>query len=422
MRAVLAHRQARTYLFAQILSLFGDTSLWFAAGIWVKNITGSASAAGMVFFFYNVPYLFAPFAGLLVDRVRRAPLMIAVNLGTAAAVLLLLFVHDEHQVWLVFTVIFLYGVSGALLGSAQSALLTTMLPGDLIAQANGVLQTGREALRLLSPLLGAGVVAWTGTAAPVAVFDAVTFVVAAAVLASLRLQEPAPHREPMTWWTELTAGARHVVGTAALRYVVGATAFALLVVGFSETLIFPIAEKGLGHSASFVGVLISTMSIGSIAGGLTGASAVRRLGDGRALAIGLVAFAAGNALLATGSLPVVLAGVIIEGAGVPWAVIAFSTSIQVRTPAQLQGRAYAAADMAATVPQTLSIALGAALVAVVDYRLLIAAMSIVIALAAGYLLTRRIDWAVPDADVDPATTTQPFDPAGLALPDVRLEA
>jgi predicted MFS family arabinose efflux permease len=276
-------------------------------------------------------------------------------------------------------------------------------------------------LRLVSPLLGAGIVAATGTAAPVAVFDAVTFLVAAGVLVALRIPEPRPHREPSTWWTEFSAGGRHVLQTPALRHIVGATAFALLVVGFGETLIFPIAEIGLGRTAPFIGVLISVMSVGSIAGGLTGAWAIRRFGDGRTLAFGLVAFAVGNACLVANDLPVVLIGIIVEGAGVPWAIIAFSTSVQTRTPGHLQGRAYAAADMVATLPQTVSIALGAALVAVVDYRLLLAAMSAVIGLAAVYLLTRRIDWSAPTAELRAPVTATPFEPLSLATPDVRLD-
>ena len=47
------------------------------------------------------------------------------------------------------------------------------------------------------------------------------------------------------------------------------------------------------------------------------------------------------------------------------------TAIQVRTPLRLQGRVSSAADMFVSTPQTISIALGAALIAVVDYRLLV---------------------------------------------------
>jgi MFS family permease len=144
------------------------------------------------------------------------------------------------------------------------------------------------------------------------------------------------------------------------------------------------------------------------------------LGDGRALGVGLVVYAVGQALQPTGNLVLVLAGLSIAGVGVSWAVIAFITSVQLRTPAHLQGRAFAAADTTVTLPQTLSIALGAVLVSVVDYRWLIATMSAVIGLAGAYLLTRRFDWTAPGAGVDAPMARTPFDPAGLT-PDVRLD-
>jgi hypothetical protein len=50
-----------------------------------------------------------------------------------------------------------------------------------------------------------------------------------------------------------------------------------------------------------------------------------------------------------------------------------------------------------SVPQTISIAVGAALITLVDYRVEIVAMAAVFALAAAYLLTRR---AAPE--VEPA--------------------
>jgi predicted MFS family arabinose efflux permease len=410
MRRLLAQRQARAYLAVQLLSVFGDTSLWLATGIWVKTFTGSASAAGMVFFFYTLPAVFAPLAGLVVDRVRRRPLMVGVNLVSAANVLLLLLVRGQHQLWLVYAVIFIYGATGMLLFSAQSALLRVMLPVDLLADANGVLTTGRELTRLVAPLLGAAVVAASGTARPVAVFDAATFLTAAVVLLFLRIDESAPLREEISWWQEVTAGARHVYRTLALRYIVIASAVALLVIGFTETLIFPVAQTGLHRSASFVGVLVSVMGVGAILGGLTGASAVRRLGDGRTLAVGLVATGVGQLGLTAGNLPVVLVGMMVSGAGIPWLVIAFMTSIQLRTPLALQGRALSAADMSVSVPQTLSIALGAGLVAVVDYRVLLVTIAVVMVGAGVWLLSRRVDWAAPLVDTpmpDPLPSNVP---------------
>lgn len=394
MRAVLADRKVRRYLLAQVLSLFGDTTLWLAVGIWVKQITGSSSAAGLVFFFYLVPYAFAPLAGMLVDRLRRRPLLAAVNLASAVVVLALLFVHGRDDVWLVYLVIFLYGVSGTLISSAQSALLATLLPESLLADANGLLQTGREALRLFAPLIGAGVVAATGSAAPVAVFDAVTFVVAGVVLARLPVDETVERRGSTSWWDEISAGARHVFGTPALRHVVVGTGIALLVLGFGETVVFPVAQHGMHRSPSFVGVLVSLIGAGAAAGGLLAPRLIRRLGDGPTVALGLLVLAAADLAQSSGAPAAIVSAMLVVGVGSAFAFTGWSTAIQSRTPAHLQGRAYSAADTTVTVPQTASVAIGAALVSLVDYRILLVVMAAVTAVASAYLFTRRVDWRV----------------------------
>ena len=60
MRRLLADRDARLYLSGQTLSAIGDSSLWLAMGIWVKILTGSSSAAGLVFFAFSCGLLLAP--------------------------------------------------------------------------------------------------------------------------------------------------------------------------------------------------------------------------------------------------------------------------------------------------------------------------------------------------------------------------
>jgi MFS family permease len=97
---------------------------------------------------------------MLADRVRRRPLLVATNLATAALVLLLLLVRDRHQGLADLLVMFGYGVSGSLLGPAQTALVQAIVPADLLGDANGVLQTAQQGMRLVTPLAGAGLRAW----------------------------------------------------------------------------------------------------------------------------------------------------------------------------------------------------------------------------------------------------------------------
>lgn len=394
MRKLFRERNARWYLGGQAFSLLGDTSLWLALGIWVKELTGSAGAAGLTFFFFALSGLLSPLAGLVVDRLRRRPLLISANLLTGAMVLALFAVHGPGQVWLIYVVMFCYGIGYGFLASAQSALLKVMLPEELLADANGTLSTVREGLRLVAPLVGAALFAVVGGHV-IALIDAVTFFVAAASLLAVRVEER-PGRlerpaagEPEGWWQEVTAGARHIWRTVVLRQVVLGTALALLVVGFFESLMFSVVAQGLHRAPTFLGVLLAVQGAGALIGGPTAAPLVRRLGPGLLVGLGLGVMAASTLLLVPSQPASVFAGVALLGMSLPWVVVAIYTVLQLRTPRHLQGRVSSAADTVLSMPQTLSIGLGAALVSVVDYKVLLALMAGVLFCSAGYLLTRR---------------------------------
>src|SRR5262249_29657411 len=88
-------------------------------------------------------------------------------------------------------------------------------------------------------------------------------------------------------------------------------------------------------------------------------------------------------------LAVVAVAFAVAGVGVVWLIVGFTTALQTRTPLAIQGRVSAAADISLSVAQAVSIATGAALSTAVDYQVLLLVMRGVVALSAGYLLTRR---------------------------------
>ncbi|MET7394012.1 MFS transporter [Dactylosporangium sp. NPDC005572] len=390
MRRLMDNRDVRLYLGGQVCSLLGDSALWLAMGVWVKSLTGSSAAAGLVFFFFTAPTLLAPVAGLLVDRVRKRPLLVVANLVSAAVVLLLLLVDGAEDVWIVYLVMSLHGLAYAVLGAAQSALLIQIVPTEQLADANGFLRTAQETLRLVGPLAGSGLFVLLGGHF-VAVLDAVTFAVPVMCLLKLRLREPRPKPWQHHWSAEMLAGVRFVGRTAPLRHVVTATATALLVFGFTETTVFAVVGQGLHRQPAFVGVLVAVQGAGALLGGPTAAPLVRRLGERRVIGLGLATAAVGALLQTPPSLPFVLGGVGLFGVSLPWIVVGFTTLLQRVTPADLQGRVYAAASTMITVPQTISIAVGAGLVTALGYRILLATAAVVTALASGYLLRPSAD-------------------------------
>jgi len=392
--ALLRDRNGRRYLIGQLLSVFGDTALWLAAGIWVKTLTGSNALAGLTFFAFSAPSVLAPAAGMFVDRMKKRPLLIATDLALGAGVLLLLLVHGRDQVWLIYLVMVLYGVAYGVLGSGESALLREMLPEELLGNANGLLQTLRQGIRLVGPVAGAGLFAWKGGGA-VAIVDACTFLIAAAATFSLHVNEVKPVRSDSHWFDEVTAGIRHAWTTTVLRQILTACLLIIIPIGFFETISFAVVSLGLHRPPTFLGILATVQGVGAIVGGVTAAAVMKRTNESALFAFACLIFAAASLMLTLQWLPGVLGGALLVGACLPWVLVSLFTLVQRRTPLALQGRVYSAFDTLIGLPQTISIAAGAGLIALVDYRLLLVFSAVMGMLAAVYLLTRDEQRRIP---------------------------
>ncbi len=394
LRGPFADPRFRRLLAGQSLSSFGDTALYLTLGIWAKALTGSNAAAGGVFLALGLPALGAPVAGHLANRVRRRPLLLWTNALTAALVLSLLAVHSRAQLWVIYLVAFGYGVAFSVLGSGFAGLQKDLLPDAGLAAANAALTSIGYGLRIIAPLVGAGLFTAFGGGA-VAIFDAATFAVAMAALGTLRLTESDP--EPAgsgSWRREVAAGIRHLRGVPLLAQITVVSACAFAIIGLNETITFAVIGQGLHRPPSFLGVLSSVQGAGSIAGGLAMPVLLRRLGTARMIGLALAAFALCALTYLSDWPAVVLAGSVADGAGLLWLVAASGTAIQRYTPPRLAGRATAAWTMTVLTPQTASIAAGAALISYLSYRTLLLAVMAVVAICAAAILLRP----APDPD------------------------
>jgi MFS family permease len=406
MRKVLRIHNARLFVFGDVVSTLGDSALWLAMAIWLKELTHSSSAAGLVFFAYVAGSLFAPLGGLLADRFRRRPLLICANLAEAALVLLILLVHHRSQIWLVYVVIFFYGVIGSAIGPAQTALLPTLVPENLLAEANAAQQTLNQGLRLIIPLVGAGLFVLVGAAA-VAMIDAGTFLVAVGSLLVMRLNETRsawPVSEPsgMGSGSTMSAGFRFIRRERVLSSITVALGMSMLVLGFTEAACFSVVTVGLHHPASFVGVTMAVQGLGALGGGLSAAVMLRRVSEAMLVAVALVFVTVAVLLLTLPSTPLVLTGMVVGGLAGPWMLVGPATAMQRRTPAALLGRVSGAFSLGVAVPQVMSVGVGAALIAVVSYRVLLVVIAVVLVATVLFLVSRpetrhgRVRLAVAD--------------------------
>ena len=382
MRELLRHRGFRLLLIGQTATMFGDWTLLLVFGIWGKSLTGSDAVAGLMVFAMAVPGLLGPLGGVVADRVSRRRLIIAIDLLSVPVVLSLWAVHDRGQLWLLFAVAVWYGLSTIVVAAAMSGLVQSMLPPALVGPANGALTTVRQGLRLLGPLAGAGLYTAFG-GRWVATLDAVTFVLGAAALLALRHPERRAERITVPFREEVAAGVAHLVRNPVLRRLAVCEVVVVGAIGVTEPVVYALVD-GLHRPATFLGVLVAAQGVGAIVGGLLATGLVARVGEARLLVSGLALLAVGVGVETIPSLPCAMVGFLVFGCGLPMLQVAAATTLQHRTPNAVMGRTAAAFEVVSTVPYTAAIGLGAVLVGIVDYRLVFAAVALVVAGATGY--------------------------------------
>ena len=358
----LRDRNARLYLGGVLVSGFGDSAMSLAAGIWVKTLTGSNGLAALVGLCLWLPTAAGPVIGVVADRVRRRPLLVAVNLLLAVVMTVPLAVRSSAQAGLLYAALALVGAGVVITDAAEAALVTAALPDELRGDFNGLVRTATESMKLLAPPAGAALFTAFGGAS-VALLDAATFAVAALAFRLLRVREAAPVRRRAfvadgvrRLWRHPEPRALSLAGGAAMAAsgLSGAATYALL--------------DGLHRSPATAAVLLWVQGLGSIAGGPAAGALMRRLGVRVFAAAGLTLFAAGVFARLCPSLPVVLGGSLLIGLGLPWPLIAALTSVQREVPDALLGRVAASAGTLMYGPAGLGLLLGSAMVSAVDYR------------------------------------------------------
>lgn len=372
--AVLRDRNARLYLTGVVISGFGTSALWLASGVWVKDLTGSDGLAALCLLAMWAPTLAGPLLGTLADRTRRKPLLISTNLLLAALLPILLTVDSPDRLWLLFAVLFVYGAAGVVQDAAESALVAGAIPAPLLGDFNGLRMTATEGMKLLAPLAGAGVYAAYGGAG-VALLDAMTFVVATGLYAALRVRESRPGPPSGGRRTRTAEGARYLWSHPRLRPLVLAGGATMLFAGLSGAMLYAVID-GLGHPPAYAGVLYAVQGAGSVAVGLFSGPALRRLGARRFAAYGIALTATAAGLRAIPSDPVALVCSAAIGAGLPCVLIAALTAVQRETPDALLGRTAATTNTLVFTPNVIGLAAGAALVELVDVRLLLTVLGL----------------------------------------------
>jgi Na+/melibiose symporter-like transporter len=269
LRIVLGgHRDLRLLLAANLVSSTGDWILRTGIAYQIYVLTGSTLASAAVVLASLIPQaVLGSVAGVYADRWDRRRTMAVINLLMAAILLPLLAVQDAGHAWIVYAVIAAQSCLAPFFTSAEAALVPSVAPADQLVTVNSLNGQVRDVARLLGAALG-GVIAGFGGIALLSIVDAVTFLLAAGLIAAIRIRPaPGPAQRPhvLREWAE---GLRIATTGRTLRVFLAFT----LITGIGEaimgTLMAPFVRDVLGGEARAYGLVMAAQAVGGIGGGL----------------------------------------------------------------------------------------------------------------------------------------------------------
>jgi len=128
----------RRLFLASVISLGGDWFLFVALGGLVFDVTGKATAVGVLIVSQELPiFLATPWAGWLADHLDRRRLMVVCDLARAAICLAFLAVGPEN-LWLGYALVAFLSVFAAVFDPASSAATPNLVEPEDLATANAM--------------------------------------------------------------------------------------------------------------------------------------------------------------------------------------------------------------------------------------------------------------------------------------------
>ena len=249
-----------------------------------------------------LPYpLFGLFAGVLVDRTRKLPMIIASDVGRGLALLAI-----PICAWLgVLNMAILY-VAGFLVGlltvigwPAYQVFMTERVGRENLVEANAKIGVADSAAQLVGPGLAGALIQWL--TAPIAILlDAFSFFLSAWMLRGIPPRESdAPKAVARSVREEIREGLAVIWHNRTLRALVWAIAAWQVFRHAFIAIVVLFAARELGFAAGHVGVLFMVAGLGSLAAAGITAPLNKRFGMGPVMLGGIAA--TGVAWLVLGS-------------------------------------------------------------------------------------------------------------------------
>jgi MFS family permease len=322
-------------------------------------------------------FLIGLVAGVWVDRLRRRPVMIAADLGRAALLgsIPLVAFTSHARIEQLYIVAALASLLTVFFDVAEQSYIPAVVGRDQLIDANSRL----TATQSIAEVGGFGIAGWLVQlfTAPIAIaIDAVTFLLSAVFVTTIRTPEPppAPRAEPRGVWREMLVGLAVLRGDPSLRAIALSVAAFECAFGIVGTVYALYALRELGFMPGLLGLVFAVGGVSSLAGAVLASRVTRRFGIGPAMIGGLLLATIGVLFmpLARGAgavaLLLLLAQQVVGDGGATIYEINATSLRQAIAPAAILGRINAGIRFAALGATLLGTVAGALLAQAAGYR------------------------------------------------------
>ncbi|MFD3482496.1 MFS transporter [Streptomyces sp. NPDC058665] len=332
----------RLFFTARTTSLLGDTMLPVAITAAVIRAGYGASGVG-----YALAALVAPFAALIIfggvmsDRFGARRLMVVSDTARLCSqgVLALLFLLGTPQLWQILLLLALIGAGSAIFQPGVASI-TPLIAQD-VQKANATLRISESVAVIIGPSL-AGLLLAVSSPAAVVALDALTYAASGACLLRLRSvpMGPAERAGASSFRADLVEGWREFRARTWLWSVI--VVFMLWqLAGAGPAMTLGNSTLVTDHGASVFGLVMSSLGVGSVLGGLV-AIRLRPRRPLRAGALSMILWAFMPLGVALDLPAPLIAGCYgVSGVGMAFWIVMFHTSVQTHIPQDVLGRVHA---------------------------------------------------------------------------------
>jgi MFS family permease len=331
---------------SRFISMAGSDATGVAIGFALYAQTQSAKWISLsMMLTIGAGVLVSPFAGRLADILDRRKLMIACEVVAAAIFIGLAVVHTPAAL---ISMGVLATIIGTIFGPASAATIAHVAGPEHLSWANSVIATGANVGKTAGRLVAGALIASLG-AASVFLVDAVTFLVSAWLIASVRrgfsghLTGPAPGEEAAPK-PETKGGLRLLLRDRTLRPIVAAASISTFATAFTLTAEVPLVFE-LGVGALGLGALTACWGLGMVLGSWYAGRSLSHRNEATGVLAGRLMMALGVGLVATApTLTPMLAFYLLGGIGGGFMGVAAQSLILRNTPEDQRGRTLGAIE------------------------------------------------------------------------------